>query len=225
MVAAPRLFAVSVGVVALAWLVFVASRFGISGSASTNAAREMERMARSPGVSVSSGMWWREDLRQAVVQVPDDPTARELLAVSTAAATNDPNELTEVRDQLLKVIEERPGSGYTWANLASVKYRLGETDQVFEKSLVNAVKLAPHEAEVQRSVVDYGLAVLDEVQPPTRDAIERAVEVGMKRSAPEILTIAARRGRLGVACRHLDGVPRPAASKSTQLCQSMEATP
>jgi hypothetical protein len=89
---------------------------------------------------------------------------------------------------------------------------------------VNAVKLAPYEPEVQRDVVNYGLAVVDEVKPETRAAIERALAVGMKRNAPEMLQISARRGRLGAACRHLDGVPRPAASKWTQLCQSMEAT-
>ena len=118
----------------------------------------------------------------------------------------------------------RPGSGYTWANLAAVKYRLGETDGVFETALVNAVKLAPYEPEVQRDVVNYGLAVMDEVKPETRAAIERALGAGMKRNAPEILQISARRGKLGAACRHLDGVPRPAASKWTQLCESMEAT-
>jgi len=79
-------------------------------------------------------------------------------------------------------------------------------------------------AEVQQIVSDLGLAVLDEVTPATRAVIERMVAAGMKRNAPEILQIAARRGRLDAACPHLGGVPRPAASKWTQLCQSMEAT-
>lgn len=217
-----RLLAAVGGVVFLVWLSFVAVRYGVAGSASANAARELERMARTPGYK--SGEWWRDDLRRATLDVPADPTVRELLAVGIAAETNDPAELHQARGHLLRALAERPGSGYTWAGLAGVKYRLGETDGVFEKALVNAVKLGPYEPEVQRDVVDYGLAVLDEVRPPTRAAIEWAVAAGMRRNAPEILQISARRGRLGAACRHLDGVPRPAASKWTQLCQSMEAT-
>jgi hypothetical protein len=139
--------------------------------------------------------------------------------------SNDPGQLMVARELLREAIEQRPGSGYTWANLAAVKYRLGETDEIFQAALVNATKLGPHEAEVQRSVVDYGLAVFDEVKPETRAAIARALADGMKRNAPELLQISARRGRLGAACRHLDGVPRPAAPKWTKLCESMEATP
>jgi hypothetical protein len=90
---------------------------------------------------------------------------------------------------------------------------------------VNASNLGPYEPEVQQMVSDLGLAMYDEVSPATRAAIERMVGAGMKRNAAEILQIASRRGRLGAACRHLDGEPRPAASKSTQICQSMEATP
>jgi hypothetical protein len=223
MIGSPRLFAVGIGVAMLAWLSFVAARYGIAGSTATNAAREMERMVRSPGLS--SGPWWMEDLRRVAADVPHDATVQELLGVAIERDTNDPVELGVAREHLVRAIELRPGSGYTWASLAEVKYRLGETDAMFGRALVLAVALAPHEAEVQRDVVNYGLAVLDEVQPATRAAIERAVAAGMKRNASEILQISARRGKLGPACRHLDGVPRPAASKWTKLCESMEATP
>jgi hypothetical protein len=217
-----RVLTAVAGAVLLAWLSFVAVRYAVAGSASANAARELERMARTPGYK--SGEWWRDDLRRATLDVPADPTVREMLAMGIAGETNDPAELEKARGHLLKALAERPGSGYTWAGLAALKYRLGETDGLFEKALVNAVKLGPYEPEVQRDVVNYGLAVWDEVRPETRRAIESAVAAGMRRNAPEILQISARRGRLGAACRHLDGVPRPAASKWTQLCQSMEAT-
>ena len=222
MASAARLFALAVGVLVLLWLSFLAVRYGVAGSAATNASRELERMSKTPGTS--SGTWWKDDLRRAAEDVPRDPTVNEMLAVGIAAESNDPADLLEVRQHLLKAIEQRPGSGYTWAELAAVKYRLGEIDAGFEKALFNAVRLAPYEPEVQRDVVNYGLAVMDEVQPATRAAIERAIAAGMKRNAAEILQISARRGRLGAACRHLDGVPRPTASKWTQLCQSMEAT-
>src|SRR5207244_3928701 len=133
-------------------------------------------------------------------------------------------QLGRAQRELVAALEARPGSGYTWAILAEVKYRMGDTGSQFEKAIVNAVALAPYEPEVQRTVADYGLAVIDEMGAPARAAIERAVTAGMKRGAAETLQIAARRGKLGVACRHLDGVPRPAGSKWMQLCQSMEAT-
>ena len=217
-----RLFAMGAGVLFLLFVSFVAVRYGVAGSASANGARELERMSRTPGYR--SGEWWKDDLRRAVADVPNDPTALELLAAGIGSETNDPAELEQVRRLLSRALAERPGSGYTWASLAAVKYRLGETDAMFEKALVHAMKLGPHEPEVQRDVVNYGLAVIDEVSAETRGAIEAAVAAGMRRNAVEILQISARRGKLGAACRHLDGVPRPAASKWTQLCQSLEAT-
>ena len=138
--------------------------------------------------------------------------------------SNEPSDFEEAQRQLVAAIEARPGSPYTWANLAVMKYRLGDTGPAFEKSLLNAANLGPYEPEVQQIVADLGLAVYDEVAPATRAAVERMVAAGMKRNAAEILQIAARRGRLDTACRHLDGVPRPAVSKWTQLCESMEAT-
>jgi hypothetical protein len=223
MAAAHRMFAVSVALVVLTWVSFLAVRYGVAGSASANASREIERISRAAG-GASSDRAWKDALRRAVAEVPDDPTPRELLALAVSMNSSNPLDLAAARGGLVNAIANRPGSGYTWAELAAVKYRLGETDAMFEKALVNAVSLGPYEPEVQRDVVNYGLAVLDEVRPETRRAIEAAVAAGMKRNAPEILQISARRGRLGAACRHLDGVPRPAASKWTQLCQSMEAT-
>jgi hypothetical protein len=217
-----RLFATGVGVMILGWLSFLSVSYAVAGSASTNATRELERIAVSAGPG--SGDWWKDDLRRAVNDVPKDPTANELLAVAAIGSTNEPEQLMAARDLLVRALALRPGSGYTWANLAAVKYRLGETDGMFETALVNATNLGPYEPEVQREVVNYGLAVLEEVRPVTRAAIERVLAAGMKRNAPEILQISARRGRLGAACRHLDGVPRPAASKWTKLCESMEAT-
>jgi hypothetical protein len=222
MVSTARLFVVGAGVLMLGSLSYFAVNYGIAGDAAVSAAGQLGRMNRSS--DVASAGWGKDALRRAVAEVPGDPTANEVLAIGLMRDTNDLGQLTEARERFVSAIERRPGSGYTWASLAAVKYRLGETDDAFETAMVNAMRLAPYEPEVQRDVVDYGLAVMDEVKPETRAAIDRALAVGMKRNAPEILQISARRGKLGAACRHLDGVPRPAESKWTQLCQSMEAT-
>ena len=214
-----RLLAITPAVALLSWMGFEAVRHGVVGSAVANASREFDRLAKEP-VS-DAGPWWREDLVRAARDAPANPRVRELMSL---LALRD-NDVADAEAHLRASLQARPGSGYTWANLVVAKYRQGDTGPAFEKAIVNAVSLAPFEPEVQRTVADFGLAVLDEVMPATRAAIERAVAAGMKRKPPEILQIAARRGKLVVACRHLDGVPRPAESKWTQLCQSMEASP
>jgi hypothetical protein len=212
-----RLFMVVPVLALLVWCGVLAVDYGIAWTTAANATREIERVQRSGAGETAA--WVRSDLRLAAQAVPKDPSVRELIAIS-----GPDGEGNQAERQLALAIEARPGSGYTWANLAASKYRAGDTGPSFEKAVVNAARLAPFEPEVQRTLADYGLAVLDEVGPATRAAIERAVAAGMKRNAPEILQIAARRGRLGVACRHFDGEPRPAESKWTKLCQSMEAT-
>jgi len=220
---APRLLMAAVALAALAWMAYESVRYGVSGTASSSGARELEKMSKIRGGQVAP--WWRDDLSRAAAHVPGDPFVRETLALLTMRNSNEPADFEEAQRHLVAAIEERPGSPYTWANLAVVKYRLGDTGPAFEKILVNASNLGPYEPEVQQIVSDLGLAMYDEVSPATRAEIERMVAAGMKRNAAEILQIASRRGRLGTACRHLDGEPRPAASKSTQICQSMEATP
>ena len=211
---AARLLIVVPMVMLLAWCILQAIDYGVAWTAAANASHEFERLKRTGSGGIAA--WSRSDLRLAAQAVPHDPTVQELIALADHDGS--------AERRLSDAIGARPGSGYTWANLVVAKYRVGDTGPTFEKAVINAARLAPFEPEVQRTLVDYGLAVLDEVGPATRAAIERAVAAGMKRNAPEILQIAARRGRLVVACRHLDAIPRPAASKWTQLCQSMEAT-
>ncbi len=220
MVRGPRVLPAAIALTVLAALMLMGFEYGVSGAATSNAARELERSLKSPGEPEA---WWKEDLTRAVALVPHNPAAREMLGLALAAGTNDAARLEESRRELVSAIEQRPGSPYTWASLAAVKYRLGQTDAVFEKALINATQLGPFEPEVQRDVVEYGLAVLDEVAPATREAVQRAVVAGMRRNPAEILQISSRRGRLSAACRHLDA-SRPAASKWTKLCQSLEAT-
>jgi hypothetical protein len=221
MVMGPRVLVVGPALLLLGLASFTAIRYGLVGSVTGNATRELEIIAKTPGTD--RGPWWRDDLRRAAGELPRDPTVRELKALAVMSR-NDATEYAEAEQDLAAAIESRPGSGYTWAHLALLKYRVGDTGPGFEKAVQHAVALAPYEPEVQRMVADVGLAVLDEMQPVTRAAIERAVVAGLKRNAPEILQIAARRGRLNAVCRHFDRIARPAESKSKQLCQSMEAT-
>ena len=115
-------------------------------------------------------------------------------------------------------------SPYTWANLAAVEYRLGDTGSTFRSAMVHAAELGPQEPEVQATVANFGLAVWNEVDPQTQAAIESSVAAGMKRQPRQILQIAERRGRLAVACRHAVGSPSQTDTKWLHPCQSTEAT-
>jgi hypothetical protein len=165
------------------------------------------------------------DLAAAQARAPSDPTVQELLGVLDTRRVERPEYLAEAGVHFLKALEFRPTSPYTWASLAAMKYRQGDTGKEFEAALLHAAELGPFEPEVQGGVAYFGLAVWNEVAPGTRAAIEAMVANGMRRNPMETLQIAERRGRLDVACRHLAGSRRLTDSKWSQLCQSREATP
>lgn len=121
----------------------------------------------------------------------------------------------------IKAIGLRPSSPYPWSNIVALEYRRGGTGPLFEAALRNAAELGPSEPEVERSVVDYGLAVWNEVAPETRRAVEAVVTRAMERDPRETLHLAAKRGRLAVACRHL---PSREDKQWLRTCQSTEAT-
>ncbi|MBL8511082.1 MAG: hypothetical protein JNM52_05505 [Betaproteobacteria bacterium] len=95
----------------------------------------------------------------------------------------------------------RPTSPYIWANLAWVKYQLGEVDNVFYSALANAINMGPWEREVQMIATDLGLALWDEMPQTLRPMLLQIVQNGQQRYATEIGQIAARRGKLGLVCR------------------------
>jgi hypothetical protein len=211
----------------LGWACLYAIHFGTSGGVVFNAAQEMsewsagaksrptaERLARLRG-----------ELERASEDDAADPAVPELLGLLYARSVDQQEYLGGAGVHFSKAVELRPTSPNSWANIAVIRYRSGDTGRVFESALVNAAQLGPFEPEVQGVVADYGLAVYEEVAPSTRRAIEAMVARGMKRKPLEMLQIADRRGRLDVACRHLAGFSRQTDSKVTQLCPSLEATP
>jgi Flp pilus assembly protein TadD len=125
-------------------------------------------------------------------------------------------------EHLTRALELRPVSPNTWAALAEVKYRDGVADETFEVALRRAAALGPNDPALQASVVLYGLAVWDQLEPATREAVGRMLVAGLRRDAPQIMQIAERRGRLDVACRDLKVAARVSRDWE-QLCKSTEA--
>jgi hypothetical protein len=161
------------------------------------------------------GHW--ERVKDAARQAPGDPRLQELAALLELRATEASG--PGVRSHLERALLMRPSSPYTWANLAADRYRAGETGRPFIAALERAAELGPYEPEVQATVAFYGLAVWDELDARSHQAVESMVAAGMKRNPMEMLQISQRRGRLDIACRHLDGVPRQTDPKLLRLCQ------
>jgi hypothetical protein len=152
-----------------------------------------------------------------------NPATHEFLGVAAVRGDPSPESLAKAVSHFSDALRLRPVSGYTWANLAAAKYLLGDTGMLFEQALLTAAELAPNEPAVQGLIAHFGLAVLDEVRPATRAAIERVLRAAMRRNPLETLHIAARRGRLDLACGHLMAVARKADPKWSGICQSSEA--
>ena len=94
-----------------------------------------------------------------------------------------------------------------------------------ERSLINAANFGPYELEVQRTVVDLGFALWNELTPEGKKVVDESVIRGMRIKPLEFLQVAQRRGRLELACRHFERYARPVDSKKVSICQGMEATP
>ncbi len=202
-----------------------AVRGGLADSVVYEASREMaawNALNSRPREDTWSAV--HEQLDNASKRIPDSPIVHELMGDLNARRVDHQEFLDEANVRFRKALELRPTSPYTWANLAELMYRTGNTGAAFEAAISRAAFLGPAEPEVQRTVISLGLAVLDEVKPATRATIEAMVTHGMRRNPLETLQIADRRGRLDIACRHLADTSDPARSKWLQVCPSMEAT-
>ena len=220
-----RLLVAAPAVGALLWLAVFSFRRGEAGAGVYDAEREMTTWAASgaaPGPQTLS--WVTADLERAQSVTPGDPEIEELLGELAGRRIDRPDFGDEALAHFSRAAALRPTSPYTWAAIADARYRKGDTGPAFETALRRAAELGPAEPEVQRTVVDLGLATWDEVAPKTREAVEKTVTGAMKRDAGEILQIAGRRGRLAVACRHLADAPRRANDEGLTTC-SREATP
>jgi predicted Zn-dependent protease len=208
-------------VLALAFVAFWADRLGTTEAAVYRVAKEMVTWRTQPGRETVN--WMKADLDEALSHDRKNPSVQEMLGLLSLAESRGEAAADEAIRRFTNALQQRPTSPFTWASLAEALYRKGDIGPRFEQAVQQAAAGGPWEPEVQQTVADYGLAVWGDVSPSTRSAIERLVANGMARNAPEILQISARRGRLGVACAHLDRSKRT-DPKWAQLCQSTGST-
>ena len=101
----------------------------------------------------------------------------------------------------------RPGSPYTWANVAVLKSRLAETDRELEAALRNAALLGPWEPEVQITLADIGFRHWNSLTPETQSALRANAARALRWQNARMFELARRAGRLDVLCA-VPGVAR-----------------
>lgn len=203
-----------------------AVRSGTAGEAAFRAAGEVAgwRAPDAPVPEPGAVERLAAELESARRIDPDDPDIEELLGELAARRNGRASFLDESLRHYERAVKLRPTSPYAWAAIAATEYRLGRDGPRFQVALRRAEVLGPSEPEVQRIVIDFGLATWDGTAPATHAAVERAVTGAMERNAAEVLQVAGRRGRLAVACRHLDDAPRRVDPAWRRLCKGREAT-
>ena len=126
-----------------------------------------------------------EELR-ALALDPKDPAARQALRQAAAA--------------LRLAARERPGSAYTWADLARVKLRLDDLDFEFYGALERATRLGPWEFAVQIALIDVGLAAWRLLPPAATGMVVGALDRALLREPGHVDRLAARHGTLPQVC-------------------------
>jgi predicted Zn-dependent protease len=122
--------------------------------------------------------------------------------------------LRQALDYQREAVQRRPGSPYTWANIALLKARLPEPDREFETALRNAARLGPWEPEVQIALADAGFRQWDALSPETRAALRANAARALRWQDAKLFEIARRTGRLDVLC----GAPGVQRSKLARAC-------
>lgn len=89
-------------------------------------------------------------------------------------------EVRAMRQQALvrfhQALEWRPTSGHAYVNVALMKYRLGEIDQEFSQSLLQAMRRSPWEPQVQLLSIELGLATWQALADPLRETLKQAIQ-------------------------------------------------
>lgn len=220
---AARPIAALAAALALAWLGVVAWRMGHAETLVYDAAHESAAWTAAgtqppPQAIERVG----EDLERAARALPDSAAIEELLGNLAELRRERPDHLDVALAHFTRAVALRPTSPYAWAAVVRVKYGQGDTGRSFAAALRRAALLGPAEPEVQRTLVDYGLAVWDEVGADTRRAVEATVAGAMVRDPAGTLQVAERRGRLAIACRHVADAPRRPDDTWQKICASRE---
>jgi tetratricopeptide (TPR) repeat protein len=104
-----------------------------------------------------------------------------------------------------KAIHLRPAWALVWANIVETKALLGELDGEFYFAFDRALALGPNESSVKPTMIETGLAYLDQLRQPYRlKIIQYSVEAAQAgRRKPWLRKLLLRINRLEMICRQL----------------------
>jgi len=108
--------------------------------------------------------------------------------------------LHQALDLQKQAVRLRPGSPYTWTNVAVLKSRLGEIDREFESALRNATLLGPWEPVIQTTLADLSFRHWNSLAPDTQSSLRANMARTVRWQGPSIFNLARRHGRLDVLC-------------------------
>lgn len=207
--------------VLLGILSYSAIRMGMADALTWTAAERIARWDSGRArPALEPWMEVRADLESAALLSRRDPVPQELMGVLHLSRAVSPDYAESALEYLRRSLVMRPSSPYTWASVAEARYRMGLTQAPFEAVMLNAWRLGPSEPEVQRMMLDLGLALWDEVTPALQTSVRAALVVAMRRDLRETLQIAERRGRLDMACPHALGDKRLEKTKWAARCEN-----
>lgn len=151
---------------ALLYMIYIAGSWGLADVYFRAAVKELSHW-QSGKITLEDKDWdrLRVDLSKAVELDPNNPEFHEKLAFAIEGRflnveSKEPK--AQVYRELAlqhyrKSVHLRPVWAYAWANVASIKYRLGQIDEEFFEALHNVVKLGPWEPGLQRLVIEIGI--------------------------------------------------------------------
>jgi hypothetical protein len=147
-------------------------------------------------------------LERAARLSPANPSIPESLGLLQLQSGSHPENAVLALEHFAIALENRPGSPYTWANIAEARAIVRLPDAEVLAPLMTAWRQGPSEPEVQRTMVDLGLGMFDRANPDLQGIVKTAMANAMRRSPYRTLPIAFRHNRLDLACPYVPGDKR-----------------
>jgi len=194
---------------AFLYMIYVAGSWGLADIHFSLAKKEINNW-QSGKITLEEKDWdrLRATLSKAVRLDPKNPEIHEILAYAIeghffTAVSKEPEAQT-VRllalEHFRKAVILRPVWPYGWANLASIKYRLGQIDDEFFEALHNTVKFGPWEPGLQRLVVELWLNELAAFPQEEHRFVLEVVSRALEKQPDRILELIRKKGYLALIC-------------------------
>ncbi|RKZ80210.1 MAG: hypothetical protein DRR19_23940 [Candidatus Parabeggiatoa sp. nov. 1] len=204
------------------WLIYIAASWGLADLFAKQAHHEM-RQWKKPGITTETWKATYTTFTWAQIFEPSHPNLLESLGNIYYVLSSHYGLITvaekrlarqQALDYYLKAAQQRPVSGYTWANIAVLKYQLKQYDAQFIAALEYASLLGPWEPFVQHTIADVGLAAWfkfpKEGRKKGRSVVFATLERGMYGQASQISKLIKKHRRGFVVCAYPEKTPKMA---------------